>query len=353
MRIISALLILFSISAVAISGTLVWMYMSLNGRHDHTKSNTIVTIPRGANVDRIVRTLQDDGIIDNALAVKIYLKLSARTEKLKAGDYRFPSPISAMEVLKELESGGTEHESITIIEGWNRFDIAEAMAKNASLKIGDQAKALALLNKVSLIRDLDPSAKNLEGYLFPSTYYLQADTTAEDLVALMVAKFKSVYAKDILLKAKLARLTPREVVTIASVVETECKLKEERPLVASVIFNRLDTKMNLSMDSTIVYASKLAGKWKGNGKVYKSDLALKSPYNTRLYKGLPPGPVASPGLEALLAAVEPAKTNYIYYVRDPDRADGKHNFFATAREFDLGVQKLRKWEAAQRKAGLR
>lgn len=327
--------------------------MSLNGRHDHTKSNTIVTIPRGANVDRIVRTLQDDGIIDNALAVKIYLKLSARTEKLKAGDYRFPSPISAMEVLKELESGGTEHESITIIEGWNRFDIAEAMAKNASLKIGDQAKALALLNKVSLIRDLDPSAKNLEGYLFPSTYYLQADTTAEDLVALMVAKFKSVYAKDILLKAKLARLTPREVVTIASVVETECKLKEERPLVASVIFNRLDTKMNLSMDSTIVYASKLAGKWKGNGKVYKSDLALKSPYNTRLYKGLPPGPVASPGLEALLAAVEPAKTNYIYYVRDPDRADGKHNFFATAREFDLGVQKLRKWEAAQRKAGLR
>ncbi len=327
--------------------------MSLNGRHDHTKSNTIVRIPRGANVDRIVRTLQDDGIIDNALAVKIYLKLSARTEKLKAGDYRFPSPISAMEVLKELESGGTEHESITIIEGWNRFDIAEAMAKNASLKIGDQAKALALLNKVSLIRDLDPSAKNLEGYLFPSTYYLQADTTAEDLVALMVAKFKSVYAKDILLKAKLARLTPREVVTIASVVETECKLKEERPLVASVIFNRLDTKMNLSMDSTIVYASKLAGKWKGNGKVYKSDLALKSPYNTRLYKGLPPGPVASPGLEALLAAVEPAKTNYIYYVRDPDRADGKHNFFATAREFDLGVQKLRKWEAAQRKAGLR
>lgn len=341
------------IALVAVSSTLVWIYMSLNGRHDHTKSNTVVSIPRGANIDRIVRTLQEDGIIDNALAVKIYLKLSSRTELIKAGDYRFTSPISAMEVLKVLESGGTEHESITIIEGWNRFDIADAMAKNSHLKIKDPAKALALMNKTSLIKDLDPVAKNLEGYLFPSTYYLQADTTPEDLVALMVAKFKSVYGKDILFKAKLARLTPREVVTIASVVETESKLKEERPLVASVIFNRLDSKMNLSMDSTIVYASKLAGKWKGDGKVYKSDLALKSPYNTRLYKGLPPGPVASPSLVALQAAVEPAKTNYIYYVRDPARPDGKHNFYATAQEFDRGVQKLRKWEADQRKAGLR
>ncbi len=353
MRIISALFILLMTLAVAVSACLVWMYMSLNGRHDHTKTNTVVTIPRGANVDRIVRTLQEDGIIDNALAIKIYLKLSSRTELIKAGDYRFASPISAMEVLKELETGGTEHKTITIIEGWNRFDIAEAMVKNSILKIPNQAKALALLSDTSLIKELDPAAKNLEGYLFPSTYYLQADTKAPDLVALMVAKFKSVYAKDILLKAKLAKLTTREVVTIASIVETESKLKEERPLVASVIFNRLDTHTSLSMDSTVVYASKLAGKWKGDGKVYKSDLALKSPYNTRLYKGLPPGPVASPGLEALLAAVEPAKTNYIYYVRDPDRADGKHNFFATAREFDLGVQKLRKWEAAQRKAGLR
>lgn len=353
MRILSSLFILLMIALVGVSAILVWLYMSLNGRHDHAKTNNVVSIPRGANIDKIVRTLQEDGIIDNALAVKIYLKLSSRTELIKAGDYRFKSPISAMEVLKELESGGTEHKSITIIEGWNRFDIADAMLKAPTLKLTDQASAMALLNNVSLIKDLDPGAKSLEGYLFPSTYYLQEDTTAKELVAQMVAKFKSVYQKEIAFKAKLAKLSCHQAVTMASVVETESKLKEERPIVSSVIYNRIAKNMNLSMDSTVVYASKLAGKWKGDGKVYKSDLALKSPYNTRLYKGLPPGPVANPGLESLLAAVEPARTNYIYYVRDPDRPDGKHDFFATAQGFEIGVQKLRKWEAEQRKAGLR
>jgi UPF0755 protein len=353
MRILSSLLILLFIALMAVSGTLIWLYMSLSGRHDHTKTNSVVSIPRGANIDKIVRTLQEDGIIDNALAVKIFLKVTSRTELIKAGDYRFNSPISAIEVLNELEKGGTEHKSITIIEGWNRFDIADAMFKSPTLKLQNQTKAMALLTDVSLIKDLDPSAKSLEGYLFPSTYYLQEDTSAKQLVAQMVAKFRSVYNKEIAFKAKLAKLTPHQTVTMASVVETESKLKEERPIVSSVIYNRIAKNMNLSMDSTVVYASKLAGKWKGDGKVYKSDLALKSPYNTRLYKGLPPGPVANPGLESLLAAVEPAKTNYIYYVRDPYRPDGKHDFFATAQGFELGVQKLRKWEADQRKAGLR
>jgi len=353
MRILSALLVLFTIVLLGLSGVCIWLYMSLNGRHDHTKSNNVVSIPRGANIDKIVRTLQDEGIIDNALAVKIFLKLTSRTELIKAGDYRFKTPISGIEVLSVLETGGTEHKSITIIEGWNRFDISDAMVKSPTLKLANQASAMALLNNVSLIKDLDPGAKSLEGYLFPSTYYLQEDTSAKDLVAQMVAKFKSVYNKEIAFKAKLAKLTPHQTVTMASVVETESKLKEERPIVSSVIYNRIAKNMNLSMDSTIVYASKLAGKWKGDGKVYKSDLALKSPYNTRLYKGLPPGPVANPGLESLLAAAQPAKTNYIYYVRDPDRPDGKHNFFATAQGFELGVQKLRQWEADQRKAGLR
>jgi UPF0755 protein len=142
-------------------------------------------------------------------------------------------------------------------------------------------------------------------------------------------------------------------VTAASVIETEAKLPAERPIIASVIFNRIKQGMTLSMDSTIVYASKLAGKWKGNGIVYKSDIELKSPYNTRKYKGLPPGPVGAPSRSSLSAALSPVFTSYLYYVREPSRNDGAHNFYNTPADFEVGVQKLRAWEDAQRKAGRR
>jgi UPF0755 protein len=139
-------------------------------------------------------------------------------------------------------------------------------------------------------------------------------------------------------------MTPRQIVTIASLIETESKLKDERPIAASVIYNRLQKQMALGIDSSIIYASKLAGKWKNDGKVYKSDLDRQSPYNTRLRTGLPPGPIASPGLTALEAALNPANTDFLYYVRNPARNDGAHNFYNNAADFERGVQALRNWE---------
>jgi UPF0755 protein len=138
--------------------------------------------------------------------------------------------------------------------------------------------------------------------------------------------------------------TPRQIVTIASIIETEAKLSEERPMVASVIYNRLRRNIPLAVDSTIIYASKLEGKWRYDGKVYKSDLERRSPYNTRIFAGLPPGPVASPGASSLSAALNPATTDYIYYVRNPDRYDGAHNFYVNASDFENGVRALRRWE---------
>src|ERR687886_3104774 len=122
-------------------------------------------------------------------------------------------------------------------------------------------------------------------------------------------------------------MTPRQLVTIASPIETEAKLKDERPVIASVIYNRLRRGIPLGIDSTVIYASKLAGKWRNDGKVYLSDLERDSPYNTRKVRGLPPGPIASPGERSLEAALRPAETNYLYYVRDPSRSDGAHNFY--------------------------
>jgi UPF0755 protein len=139
-------------------------------------------------------------------------------------------------------------------------------------------------------------------------------------------------------------MSPHEIVTTASIIETEAKLAEERPVVASVIYNRLRKDIPLAVDSSVIYGSKLEGKWRNDGKVYLSDIQRRSPYNTRIYAGLPPGPVASPGESSLRAALFPVTTEYLYYVRNPARDDGAHNFYSNSAEFETGVQALRNWE---------
>jgi UPF0755 protein len=200
------------------------------------------------------------------------------------------------------------------------------------------------MNNVSLVSDLDPEAKNLEGYLFPDTYEFAFDTTAAQLIEMMVKRFRNVWKAQWSERARILNMTTREIVTTASIIETEAKLDEERPIVASVIYNRLRKDIPLAVDSSIVYASKLEGKWRYDGKVYRSDLERRSPYNTRIYAGLPPGPVASPGESSLEAALHPAESDYLYYVRNPARDDGAHNFYSNGGEFETGVQALRKWE---------
>jgi UPF0755 protein len=159
-----------------------------------------------------------------------------------------------------------------------------------------------------------------------------------------VKRFRGVWKLDWTDRARSLAFTPRQIVTTASIIETEAKLADERPLVASVIYNRLKKDIPLAVDSSVIYASKLEGKWRYDGKVYRSDIERRSPYNTRLYAGLPPGPVASPGESSLKAALNPATSDYLYYVRNPDRDDGAHNFYSNGAEFETGVQALRKWE---------
>jgi len=212
------------------------------------------------------------------------------------------------------------------------------------LHIANEAQALQLMDDVSLIRDLDPKAKNLEGYLYPETYEFSPETPAAKVIEMMVKQFLAVWKPEWSSDALKRHMSVREIVTVASLIETEAKLSEERPIVASVIYNRLQRNIPLAVDSAIIYASKLEGKWRYDGKVYQSDLDRRSPYNTRIYAGLPPGPVASPGASSLQAALNPASTDYLYYVRNPARNDGAHNFYSSSVEFETGVQALRKWE---------
>ncbi len=338
------LIALLAIIILAGAGAGWWVYSDLRQPISHNKSGQYIEIPKGSSPAAIIKKLAAEGILKSEWPLKLYLKATGKGSTLKAGEYDFPSPITPLSVLAKLQQGQRRLNRITIIEGWTRWDIARAMVNVGELRLENEAQALDLMNNVSLIADLDPRAKNLEGYLFPDTYEFAPETTAADLVEMMVKRFRGVWKPDWNERARSLNMSPRDIVTTASLIETEAKLADERPLVASVIYNRLQKNIPLAVDSAVIYASKLEGKWRYDGKVYRSDLERRSPYNTRIYPGLPPGPVASPGESSLKAAVSPATTDYLYYVRNPDRDDGAHNFYSNGGDFETGVQALRRWE---------
>jgi UPF0755 protein len=337
-----SLLVFIIIISIA-GGLLWWSYHALTFAKEHASADEYITIPRGMAPTQIIQRLAEKGIVAKELPLLVYMRATGTGARLKAGEYKFPSPITPLEVLRRLEEGQQRLSRFTVIEGWTRWDVAAAMARIPELNLKDQATALKLLDNRNLIADIDPSAVNLEGYLYPDTYSFPPDTTGERIVALMVERFREVWHRQSR-AAQNSDRTPREIVTIASLIETEAKLKGERPLVSSVVYNRLERGMALGIDSTVIYASKLAGKWRGDGKVYQSDLDRESPYNTRKNLGLPPGPIASPGESSISAALNPAKSDFLYYVRNPNRDDGAHNFYADEAGFMRGVQTLRQWE---------
>lgn len=339
-------ILLILVGVVLLSGAAgtAWIYSQLRKPIVHQKTGQYIEIASGSSPASIIKRLASEGIIQREWPLALYLKLTGKGSTLKAGEYNFPSPISPLAALAKLQRGERRLTRFTVIEGWTRFEIARAMTQLPEFHLSSEAQAMDLMDNVSLIRDLDPTAKNLEGYLYPETYEFSPETPAAKVIEMMVKQFMNVWRPEWSDVARGLNLSPREIVTVASIIETEAKLSEERPVVASVIYNRLRRDIPLAVDSTIVYASKLEGKWRYDGKVYKSDIERRSPYNTRIHPGLPPGPVASPGASSLKAALNPATTDYLYYVRNPDRDDGAHNFYSSSAQFETGVQALRRWE---------
>lgn len=344
MKHIRLALLLLLLLVFGLGGFAFWTYRELRAPIAHNKAEQYVEIPRGSSPTEIIDMLVADGIIRRSWPLLAYIKIKGAGARLKAGEYRFPSPISPLGVLRKLEEGEQRLSRFTVIEGWTRWDIAAAMARLPELKLQSADDALALMNDTKAIRDIDPQADNLEGYLYPDTYSFPPDTTPTEMISTMVKRFRREWKPEWAERARSLNMTPRQIVTIASLIETEAKLKDERPIVASVIYNRLQKNISLGIDSSVIYASKLAGKWKNDGKVYKSDIERRSPYNTRLRTGLPPGPIASPGVRSLEGALNPAATDYLYYVRDPSRDDGAHNFYNNEADFQRGVKALRDWE---------
>ena len=327
-----------------------WLYRELHTPVPHGKANDYIEIPRRSTPESIANKLLSAGVIRRTWPLLFYIKITGSAKLIKAGEYRFPSPITPLGVLKKLEEGEQRLSRFTVIEGWTRWDIADSLSHVDELHLRDSNEALGLTDDTSAIRDLDPAATNLEGYLFPATYSYPVDTKPVAVIAGMVKRFRQEWTPERAERARALHMSLRQTVIVASLIESEAKLKEERPLIASVIYNRLNRGIALGIDSTIVYASKLAGKWRNDGRVYLSDVNRRSPYNTRIFVGLPPGPVGAPGESSLDAALNPAQTDYLYYVRDPSKDDGAHNFYSKEADFEKGVRALREWERT-REAG--
>jgi len=343
-RIVFAALGLGVLVLIAVS---YWMYSSLNSPHEHDKANQFVVIEKGSTPREILTKLAGEGILAGVTPSLIYVRTFGNASKLQAGEYQFVSPITPLQVLKELERGEVQTTKLTIPEGFTRFDIAKRIAeKFPQNPPADDKAILTLMDDTSLIKDLAPTAQNLEGYMYPSTYNFPKETAAKDIVKTLVEQFRKIWKPEWTAKAQMLGRTPNEIVTIASLIETETGVEAERPVVAGVINNRLARGVPLGIDQTNVYIAKMLGRW--DGTINKSDLEVDSPYNTRIKTGLPPGPISSVSESAIVAALNPEPNNYLFYVRNVDLNDGSHWFYASAAEFEKGKAKYQQWLEKER-----
>ena len=290
-----------------------------------------VDIPQGAGSRAIERRLTEAGIVPDAWTFRAALRWSGRGRELQAGEYRFDAPASPLEIVDRLARGDVYQVAITFPEGLTIDEMAEIFEMRA---LGSASDFRAAARDVSAIAALDPAARDLEGYLFPETYPVSRHADAATLVTTMVERFKVVYG-EVAADRDARGLSPRQVVTLASLVEKETARPEERPLVAAVYRNRLDIGMGMQADPTVIYALRKTGKYDGN--IRRRDLSIDSPYNTYRYPGLPPGPIAAPGRAALEAVFAPADVTYLYFV---SRNDGSHVFASTLGEHNANVQKF-------------
>jgi UPF0755 protein len=326
-------LVLLVIAGVA-AGVTGWAIFTPYG----PSTETFVDIPTGSSTTHIARQLQASGVIRNQLAFDLWRWV--RRGKLKAGEYRFDHPMPLTAVYEQIARGEVFTIAVTIPEGATVFDVANRLEQAG---ISSRQEFLNEQPRLAeLVSDIDPRAKTLEGYLFPDTYKFPRRTSPTQIAAAMVRRFRTI-ATELGLRENV-----HNVVTLASLVERETALQPERPLVASVFENRLAKRMPLMTDPSVIYGLEVRDQWRG--AIYKSDLSRDTPYNTYLHPGLPPGPIANPGLPSLKAAMNPPETNYLYFVAAGANPQGKSLFSTTLEEHTKNVSGYRR---AMKKAGQR
>ncbi|MBI2115249.1 MAG: endolytic transglycosylase MltG [candidate division NC10 bacterium] len=298
---------------------------------------TIVYIKPRTGVQEIAQTLREAGIIQSRWAFLALAYLQGSLTRLQAGEYEFTPGMSLLEILRKLEAGRVITHQVTIPEGFTAQDIARLLAGE---RLVNAERFTALAKDLQLVESLDVPGDSLEGYLFPDTYRLTRGMGEEEILRIMVARFHQALPKDFDLQAERLGLDLHSVVTLASLIEKEAKLDRERPVVAAVFHNRLRRNMPLQSDPTAVYGAPGPRR-----RITSLDLRRKTPYNTYLKAGLPPGPIANPGQASLLAALNPARVSFLYFVA---KNDGTHFF---SRTLEQHAQAVRKYQARNEASG--
>jgi UPF0755 protein len=290
-----------------------WIIHLLDQPYKGFTDPVFVEFAHGTSTRSIATVLADKGVIQDR-----WLFLAARGLRrgtnLQAGEYKFDKPASPFSILGRLARGDIYYMELLVPEGFNMYDIADAVGKLGTMR---PETFLAAAKDPAMIRDLDPDAPSLEGYLFPNKYRVYRHTTAQQICRMMTGEFRERW------KALETQANIHATVTLAAMVEREARRPEERPIVASVFHNRLRIGMKLDCDPTAVYAALLDNRYRGT--IHRSDLANTSPWNTYQHAGLPPGPIANPGLSSIQAVLAPAETPYLYFVAKADGSGG-HNF---------------------------
>ena len=315
----------------AVGGTIagLWFYRSLWGVH--SQRTVELEIAAGSTAREILAQLHDEDLLPSVLAGRIFLKTLAPGRPLYYGHYRFPPASRPIDVLESILEGGVEMFTVTIVEGSESAEIGQQFA---DLGLGSVEEWRDFGRRSEWIDAVAPGAPSLEGFFFPDTYRFAVGISPERVAHHLVERFRSVWSEEAG-KAEELWGSTLEIVTLASMVEAETSLEEERRLIAGVFANRLRRGMLLQCDPTVVYALKRRNEWKG--RLLRIHWEVDDPYNTYRYAGLPPGPINSPGRAALAAAIDPPATPYLYFVAKPG---GGHAFSKTLSEHNRAVARL-------------
>ncbi|MBN2220631.1 MAG: endolytic transglycosylase MltG [Vallitaleaceae bacterium] len=285
-----------------------------------------VTIPSGSTAETIANILKDNELINNVWYFRLVAKIEGLDASFQPGDYVFNTGMNDEQIMKILATEGEQRETVTftIPEGYSIEQIGKRLVEKGLCTTAEFMSAIENGNYGYKFMEFIPDRNlKLQGYLFPDTYEVYADATAEDIVSTMLKRFDQIFKDEYYDRMKELDMDLDSIITIASIIEKEVRVAEERPVVSGVIYNRLDIDMNLQMCSTVMYALDVP-----RDRLTYNDLEIESPYNTYKYPGLPVGPIASPGEASIIAALYPEDNNYLYFVLT-DPIEGRHEFNET------------------------
>ncbi len=331
LKMIKRFLLLAAILILFLSSLFVFEFLSTP---KSSPEKILYEIERGEGAKSLAEHLKEEGILQKKRAFLLGHFLFYSQKTIKAGEYIFDLPLSIQKILHIITNGKILLHAATIPEGLTLMEIADHLE---SLGFSERQAFMKASEDTTAISVIDSEARDLEGYLFPETYFFPKGVTTEKIVSSMTTQFKDTFSEEWTRRSDEIGLTIREIVILASLIEKETSLPDERPLVSAVFHNRLKKQMKLDCDPTIIYALKQDGQFKD--RLRTKDLRLDSPYNTYLYRGLPPGPIANPGKDSIAAALYPADKDFLFFV---SKNDGSHHFSRSFREHQNAVNKFQR-----------